>query len=80
MGRRLILDTNILIAYKRGTIDKSFLDEDELAIATVTMAEYRLGKRHHYRCSTTPPPPRLRTLGDCSPPSAGLARPAARTT
>ncbi|HEY1916430.1 MAG TPA: PIN domain-containing protein [Streptosporangiaceae bacterium] len=43
MGRRLILDTNILIAYERGTIDRSALDEDELAIAAVSVAEYRVG-------------------------------------
>src|SRR3984885_664355 len=43
MGRRLILDTNILIAYERGTIDRSALDEDELAIASVSVAEYRVG-------------------------------------
>jgi tRNA(fMet)-specific endonuclease VapC len=43
MGRRLILDTNILIAYERGTIDRSSLDDDELAIAAVTVAEYRVG-------------------------------------
>lgn len=43
MGRRLILDTNVLIAYERGTIDRSVLDEDELAVASVTIAEYRVG-------------------------------------
>lgn len=43
MGRRLILDTNILIAYERGTIDRSSLDEDEIAIASVSVAEYRVG-------------------------------------
>jgi len=43
MGRRLILDTNVLIAYERGAIDRSSLDEDELAIAAVTVAEYRVG-------------------------------------
>jgi tRNA(fMet)-specific endonuclease VapC len=43
MGRRLILDTNILIAYERGAIDRSALDEDELAIASVSVAEYRVG-------------------------------------
>ncbi len=44
MGRRLILDTNILIAYERGTMDdRSSLDDDELAIASVTIAEYRVG-------------------------------------
>ena len=43
MGRRLILDTNVLIAYERGTIDRSALDNDELAIAAVSVAEYRAG-------------------------------------
>ena len=43
MGRRLILDTNVLIAYERGTIDRTVLDEDELAIAAITVAEYRVG-------------------------------------
>ena len=43
MGRRLILDTNILIGYERGTIDRTALDADELAIAAVTVAEYRVG-------------------------------------
>lgn len=43
MGRRLILDTNVLIAYERGTIDRAALDDDDLAIAAVTVAEYRTG-------------------------------------
>jgi predicted nucleic acid-binding protein len=43
VGRRLILDTNILIAYERGTIDRSALDDDELAVAAVSIAEYRVG-------------------------------------
>jgi tRNA(fMet)-specific endonuclease VapC len=43
VGRRLILDTNVLIAYERGTIDRSSLDADELAIASVSVAEYRVG-------------------------------------
>jgi predicted nucleic acid-binding protein len=43
VGRRLILDTNLLIAYERGTIDRSALDHDELAVAAVTVAEYRVG-------------------------------------
>ena len=43
MGRRLILDTNVLIAYERGTIDRSSLDDDELAVASVSVAEYRAG-------------------------------------
>ena len=43
MGRRLILDTNVLIAYERGTIDRSALDDDELAVASMSIAEYRVG-------------------------------------
>lgn len=43
MGRRLILDTNVLIAYERGRIDRAALDADELAVAAVTIAEYRVG-------------------------------------
>jgi predicted nucleic acid-binding protein len=43
VGRRLILDTNVLIAYERGTIDRAALDADELAIAAVSVAEYRAG-------------------------------------
>lgn len=43
MGRRVILDTNVLIAYERGTLDRAALDEDELAIAAITVAEYRTG-------------------------------------
>jgi tRNA(fMet)-specific endonuclease VapC len=43
MGRRLILDAFMLIAYERGTIDRLALDEDDLAIASVTVAEYRVG-------------------------------------
>ncbi|MEN2738190.1 type II toxin-antitoxin system VapC family toxin [Microbacterium sp. X-17] len=43
MGRRLILDTGILIAYERGTIDRAAIDDDDLAIAAITVAEYRTG-------------------------------------
>lgn len=43
MGRRLILDTYVLIAYERRTIDRSALDSDELAVASITIAEYRTG-------------------------------------
>ncbi len=43
MGRRLILDTNVLIAYERETIDRAALEADELAVAAVTIAEYRVG-------------------------------------
>lgn len=43
MGRRLILDTNIVIEYERGTINRASLDDDELSVAAVTIAEYRVG-------------------------------------
>jgi tRNA(fMet)-specific endonuclease VapC len=43
VGRRLILDTNVLIAYERGTIDRTTYDNDELAVAAVSIAEYRVG-------------------------------------
>jgi len=43
VGRRLILDTNVLIAYELGTIDRAALDNDELAVAAVSVAEYRVG-------------------------------------
>lgn len=43
MGRRLILDTNVLVAYERGALDRGSLDDDELAVAAVTIAEYRVG-------------------------------------
>lgn len=43
MGRSLILDTNVLIAYERGSIDRTVFRNDELSIAAVTLAEYRVG-------------------------------------
>jgi predicted nucleic acid-binding protein len=43
VGRRLILDTNVLIAYERETLDRATLDDDEIAIAAVSVAEYRVG-------------------------------------
>lgn len=43
MGRRLILDTSVVIAYERETIDRASLDDDELAVAAVSIAEYRVG-------------------------------------
>ena len=71
MGRRLILDTNILIAYERGTMDRSSLDDDELAIASVSVAEYYVGHRDggHGRpgCRT-----REGAGGDNYPPSRSL--------
>jgi tRNA(fMet)-specific endonuclease VapC len=43
MARRLILDTNALIAFERGAFDTATLDDDDLAIAAVTVAEFRVG-------------------------------------
>ena len=43
MGRSLILDTKVLIAYERGSIDRTAFRTDELSIAAVTLAEYRVG-------------------------------------
>lgn len=43
MGRRLILDTNVLIAYERGSLDRTGFDDDELAVAAISIAEYRVG-------------------------------------
>jgi tRNA(fMet)-specific endonuclease VapC len=43
VGRRLILGTNILIAYERATINQTQFDDDELAVAAITIAEYRVG-------------------------------------
>jgi tRNA(fMet)-specific endonuclease VapC len=42
MARQLILDTNALIAYERATFDTTALDDD-LAIAAITVAEFRVG-------------------------------------
>ncbi|MFI6315323.1 PIN domain-containing protein [Nocardia fusca] len=39
----MILDTGVLIAYERGTIDRTVYDADDLAIAAVTVAEFRVG-------------------------------------
>ncbi len=43
MVRRLILDTGLLIAYERNDVDRATLQEDDLAIAAITVAEYRTG-------------------------------------
>jgi tRNA(fMet)-specific endonuclease VapC len=43
VGRRLILDTAFVIAYERGSVDRETLDADELAMAAVSIAEYRVG-------------------------------------
>lgn len=39
----MILDTSVLIDYERGAIDRSALDDDEIAIAALSVAEYRTG-------------------------------------
>lgn len=43
MARQVILDTNVLIDYERGILDRTALDDDDLAIAAITVAEYRTG-------------------------------------
>jgi tRNA(fMet)-specific endonuclease VapC len=43
VGRRLILDTSVLIAYERRVIDRWALEDGELAVAAITIAEYRTG-------------------------------------
>ena len=43
MGRRLILDGRTLVAYGRRAFDVAALDEDDLAVAAVTVAEFRAG-------------------------------------
>ena len=41
--RHLLLDTTTLIAYERGSFDITGLDDDDVAIAAVTVAEFRTG-------------------------------------
>ncbi|HIZ37753.1 MAG TPA: PIN domain-containing protein [Candidatus Ruania gallistercoris] len=44
MGRRLIVDTNVLVAIERGSdTGLGLRDDDELAIAAITQAELRVG-------------------------------------
>jgi hypothetical protein len=38
-----MLYTNVLIACERGTIDRAAMDADELAVAAVSIAGYRVG-------------------------------------
>jgi tRNA(fMet)-specific endonuclease VapC len=40
---RLILDTGTLVAYERRRLDLTQFDDDDLAIAAVTIAEFRTG-------------------------------------
>lgn len=35
--------SNVLIDYERGVFDRTSLDDDDLAIAAITVAEYRTG-------------------------------------
>jgi predicted nucleic acid-binding protein len=39
----LILDTNVLVGMQRGSIERSAFDNDDLAIAAITVAEFRVG-------------------------------------
>jgi len=43
VARRLILDTNVVIAFERGSIDREAFDDDELAVAAISIAEFRVG-------------------------------------
>lgn len=43
MGRRLILDTTVLIAYDRGQIDRVPFDDDDLCVGAISVAEFRVG-------------------------------------
>lgn len=43
MGRRLILDTNTLIGFERGRFGLAQFDEDDIAVAAVTVAEFHTG-------------------------------------
>ena len=39
--RHLLLDTTTLIAYARGSFDITSLDDDDVALAAITVAEFR---------------------------------------
>lgn len=41
MARRVILDTTALIDYERGAFDTTTLDDSDIAISALTVAEYR---------------------------------------
>lgn len=43
MGRRLILDTNVLVDLERGRLPNAVQDDDSIAVAALTVAEYRTG-------------------------------------
>jgi predicted nucleic acid-binding protein len=42
LGRQVILDTNLLIDFERGRFNPERLDDD-LAVAAITVAEFRIG-------------------------------------
>ncbi|MDR1852302.1 MAG: PIN domain-containing protein [Propionibacteriaceae bacterium] len=44
MGRALILDTGVLVAYERGKLDLATVGDpdDDIAIAAITVAEFRV--------------------------------------
>ncbi|MFT4166904.1 MAG: type II toxin-antitoxin system VapC family toxin [Microlunatus sp.] len=43
MERNLILDTGTLIAFERGDLDRAAFRDDDVAVAAITIAEYRTG-------------------------------------
>lgn len=43
MVRQLILDTGVLIAFERGSVDRSLFDADDVAVAAISVAECRVG-------------------------------------
>ncbi|GAB2460810.1 hypothetical protein GCM10027062_45440 [Nocardioides hungaricus] len=50
MGRRLILDTNVLVDYERDRLDRRQFDNDDIVMAAISVAEFRAGAE---RASTT---------------------------
>lgn len=46
MGRRVVLDTNLLIAIERGMLSFAAFGDDEISIAAVSVAEFSLGIYH----------------------------------
>jgi len=43
VGQPLIFDTNVMIEFERGSLDREVFDEDDLAVAALTVAELRVG-------------------------------------
>ncbi|MDE3132780.1 MAG: PIN domain-containing protein [Acidobacteriota bacterium] len=46
MERRLILDTSGLIAYERETIRRAQFADDDVVVAAISIAEFRVGAEH----------------------------------